>query len=90
MDITNFNSLADAIHYINNRAIEDKYTSDDVARKVELINKRTKQITNAYILDAEYFDIGNNGYNSFILCRENTPMLENIIDRTLRMYEDDF
>lgn len=88
MNITNFNSLSDAIHYINNRAIEDKYASDDVARKVELINKKTKQILNAYILDAEYFGIGNNGYNSFILYKENDPKLENIIDRTLRMYEE--
>ena len=85
MDITNFNSLADAIHYINNRAIEDKYTSEDVARKIELVNKRTKQITNAYILEGEYFNLE---YKSLILYRESDPMLENIIDRTLRMYEE--
>ena len=84
MDITNFNSLSDAIHYINNRAIEDKYASDDVVRKIELVNKKTKQIVNAYVLDGEYFNIE---YDSLIY-KENDPKLEQIIDRTLRMYEE--
>ena len=85
MDIANFNNIADAIHYINNRARDDKYTSDDVARKIELVNKRNKQIINAYILDSEYFDME---YKGLILYKENDPKLERIIDRTLRMYED--
>ena len=44
MNITDFENLQDAIHYINNKAIEDKYTSEDVIRKIELVNKRNKQI----------------------------------------------
>ena len=86
MDITNFNSLADAIHYINNRAIDDKYTNDDVVRKIKLVNKKTKQIVNAYILEGEYFNLE---YDSLILYKENDPKLENIIDRTLQNYEDE-
>ena len=84
MDITNFNSLSDAIHYINNRAIEDKYTSDDVALRIELVNKKTNQIINAYVLDSEYFDLECDGQ----IFEENDPKLEQIIDRTLRMYEE--
>lgn len=85
MNITNFNSISDAIHYINNRAIEDKYSSDDVVRKIELVNKRTKQIVNAYVLDSEYFDLECDGQ----IFEENDPKLEQIIDRTLRMYEEE-
>ena len=84
MDITNFNSLTDAIHYINNRAIEDKYTSDDVAVRIELVNKKTKELKTAYVLDSEYFDLECDGQ----IFEENDPKLENIIDRTLRMYEE--
>ena len=85
MDITNFNNITDAIHYINNRAVSDKYTSDDVALRIELVNKKTKQIINAYVLDSEYFDLECDGH----IFEENDPKLEQIIDRTLRMYEEE-
>lgn len=84
MDITNFNNITDAIHYINNRAVSDKYTDDDVALKVELVYKKTNQIINAYVLDSEYFDLECDGQ----IFEENDPKLEQIIDRTLRMYEE--
>lgn len=84
MDITNFYSLADAIHYINHRAVSDKYTSDDVALKMQLVHKKTNQIINAYVLDSEYFDLECDGQ----IFEENDPKLEQIIDRTLRMYEE--
>lgn len=85
MDITNFNNITDAIHYINNRAVEDKYTSDEVAVEVELISKKTEQIINAYVLDSEYFGLECNGQ----IYEENDPKLEQIIDRTLQNYEDE-
>ena len=85
MNITNFNSISDAIHYINNRAVSDKYTSDDVALRIELVNKKTNQIINAYVLDSEYFDLECDGQ----IFEENDPKLEQIIDRTLRMYEEE-
>lgn len=85
MDITKFENVSDAIHYINNRAVSDKYTSDDVALRIELVNKKTKQIVNAYVLDSEYFDLDFDGQ----IFEENDPKLEQIIDRTLRMYEDE-
>lgn len=85
MDITNFNNMADAIAYINNRAREDKYTNDDVCVSIELVNKKTKKIVTAYVLDSEYFSME---YKGLILYKENDPKLERIIDRTLRMYEE--
>ena len=84
MDITNFNSLSDAIHYINNRAVSDKYTSDYVALSVKWVNKKTNQIIYGYVLDSEYFDLECDGQ----IFEENDPKLEQIIDRTLRMYEE--
>ena len=78
MDITNFNNISDAIHYINNRAREDKYTDDDVAVRIELVNKKTKELKTAYVLDSEYFDLEFDGQ----IYEENDPKLEQIIDRT--------
>ena len=84
MNIKVFSSIDDAIHYINSRARDDKYTSDDVAVRIELVNKKTKELKTAYVLDSEYFDLECDGQ----IFEENDPKLEQIIDRTLRMYED--
>ena len=84
MNIKDFETIADAIAYINNRAREDKYTCDDVCISIELVNKKTKKIVTAYVLDSEYFDLECDGQ----IFKENDPKLEQIIDRTLRMYEE--
>lgn len=84
MNIKNFSSIVDAIHYINSRAREDKYTDDDVSVRIELVNKKTKELKTAYVLDSEYFDLECDGQ----IFEENDPKLEQIIDRTLRMYEE--
>ncbi len=84
MNIKDFSNIADAISYINNRAREDKYTYDDVCISIELVNKKTKKIITAYVLDSEYFDLECDGQ----IFEENDPKLEQIIDRTLRMYEE--
>lgn len=85
MDITNFNNITDAIHYINNRAIEDKYTNDNVCVSIELVNKKTKKIVTAYVLDSEYFDLDFDGQ----IFEESDPRLKQIINRTLQNYEDE-
>ena len=85
MNITDFENLQDAIHYINNRAREDKYSDIDVCGSIELLNKKTNKIRTAYVLDRDYFDLG---INDPLIFKKGDPKLEQIIDRTLRMYED--